>query len=83
MLKFNPKAKIDVIDLTEVEGAERIEESLIKVPTGTVQIGNDYTIGEFKVWSVGVKKNSEDKSEYASTGTEFYENPEYKCIWLR
>jgi len=72
-----------VINLTEVEGAERIDRNLIKVPAGTIQLGNDYKISEFWVWSVGVKKNSEDKSEYASTGTEFYENLEYECIWLR
>lgn len=33
------------------------------------------------IWSIGRHKKSRDI--FASIGTEFYDNPEYDCLWLR
>lgn len=33
------------------------------------------------IWSVGVRES--DGRVFASTSAEFYEQPGYKCIWLR
>lgn len=33
------------------------------------------------IWSIGRRKS--DGVILASTGTEFYQNPDFKCLWLR
>lgn len=36
---------------------------------------------EAYIWSIGV--NLETGEIHASTSGEFYQNPDYRCIWLR
>ena len=38
-------------------------------------------LGERWVWSIG--RRLEDGAIFASVGTEFYQNPEFDCIFLR
>lgn len=45
--------------------------------------GADYcdSATEQWIWSIGQRKS--DGVILASTGTEFYQNPDFECLWLR
>ena len=87
------KTKELCIDLLKVEGSflgshntlkdvGEGEAILVTVPTGTIILGVDYSIGDQRVWSAGKSKAFPD-FEVASTDDRFYENSEWECIWLR
>lgn len=43
----------------------------------------DYCDADLEVWMWSIGQRKSDGAILASRGTEFYQNPEFECLWLR
>lgn len=45
--------------------------------------GVDYCDAEKEAWIWSIGRNLKTGEIHASTSAQFYQNPEYECLWLR